>query len=176
MASKGTTENLAYHAGRILLLLLLCGKPRGKASERLPGIESRTLLAKLDFFVRYPEYLRKAAEIMNKEISDVDLGLVTREEERSIEAQMVRFFYGPWDHIYYMTLAYLVGKELITIERSDGRGTEIFRLTEKGNYIGHQIAEDTNFKDLSSRANTVYRLFNSFSGNRLKNFIYTNFP
>lgn len=176
MASKGTTENLAYHAGRILLLILLCGKPKGKSPEKLPGIEGRTLLAKLDFFLRYPAYLRQAAKLLNKEVSEYDLGLFSSGEEHSIEAQMIRFFYGPWDHIYYITLAYLIGKKLITVEKSDIRGTEIFRLTERGQFVGTQIAEDSNYKDLALRASTVYRLFSTYNGNRLKEFIYKNFP
>jgi hypothetical protein len=63
MGYTRTTENLAYHAGRLLLLISLCGKPRNMKSEILPGIEGRTLLAKLDFFLRYPSYLRRAGII-----------------------------------------------------------------------------------------------------------------
>lgn len=176
MPSKQTTENLAYHASRLLLLILLCGKPRNTTSEKLPGIEGRTLLAKFDFFIRYPFYLRCAANILDKKVSDEDLGLATTAEEYSIESQMVRFFYGPWDHIYYLVLAYLIGKELINVEKSDGRGTEIFRLTRKGWNVAKSIMDDPIYTDLASRADTAYHLFNAYNGNRLKEFIYENFP
>lgn len=176
MMYKKAIENVAYHASRLLLLILLCGKPRGKATEKLPGIEGRTLLAKLDFFIRYPFYLRRASTILGKNVSNEDLGLNIREEEQSIEAQMVRFFYGPWDHVYYLALAYLVGKELITVEKSEISNTEIFRLTQKGQTVGRQIVNDPAYTDLASRAEITQSLFNKYNGNRLKNFIYKNFP
>src|SRR5437588_2238107 len=121
MASQRATENLAYHASRLLLLISLCGKPRKPTvkSEKLPGIEGRTLLAKLDFFIRYPVYLKRAAKLLHTEISDEDLGLATDEEMHSVESHMVRYLYGPWDHIYYSALAYLIGKGLIVVEKND---------------------------------------------------------
>jgi hypothetical protein len=179
MVSKLTSENLAYHASRLLLLISLCGKPRSPSgkSEQLPGIEGRTLLAKLDFFVRYPAYLKRSADVLGIKVSDEELGLSTDEDIHSVEAKMVRFLYGPWDHIYYLTIAYLIGKSLIEIEKSDRRGgVEIFRLTVKGQEIVWRISEDPMYVDLALRANTTYHLFNKYSGNKLKEFIYSNFP
>ncbi len=176
MGYTRTTENLAYHAGRLLLLISLCGKPRRVKPEILPAIEGRTLLAKLDFFLRYPSYLRSAAKILKRELSNEDLGLVIDAEEYSIESHMVRFLYGPWDHVYYSALAYLVGKKLIEVENKGGRGTEIFRLTEKGREIADEIAQDPAYVDLSRRANAVYHIFNKYTGNALKDFIHANFP
>jgi hypothetical protein len=166
-------ENLAYHAARLLILISLCGKPRSGRSKKLPGIEGRTLLAKLDFFLRYPTYLKKATEILEKELSDEDLSL-TLYEVHSVESRMVRYLYGPWDHIYYPALAYLVGKELITIESK--KGVETFRLTLKGKSIASDLAQDPVYTDLARRADTTYHLFNRYTGNRLKDFIYKHFP
>lgn len=174
MNLRRANENLAYHAARLLLLIRFCGKPRTKQSQQLPGVKGRTLLAKLDFFLRYPVYLKKAAEILKRDFSDEDFGLVPDDETRSVESRMVRYLYGPWDHIYYLTLAYLIGKELITVEID--RGTEIFRLTEKGQGIAKMLTQEPEYVDLARRADTAYHLFNPYGGGRLKDFIYTHFP
>lgn len=174
MKSVAKEENLAYHAARLLLLILLCGKPRSGSTAILPAIEGRTLLAKLDFFIRYPIYLKQAAEILKREFSDKDFGLTPDDEVRSVESRMVRYLYGPWDHIYYSALAYLIGKQLITIEIK--RGTETFRLTPKGKDVATELAQDPAYIDLARRADTTYHLFNKYTGNGLKDFIYTHFP
>lgn len=168
------SETLAYHAARVLLLIALCGKPRGRQAKILPGIAGRTLLAKLDFFLRYPAYLKRAAAILGKHFTDEDLDLVPDSETRSVESRMVRYRYGPWDHLYYLTLAYLIGKELIYIELE--RGNEIFRLTEKGHTVAVTLANDPAYSDFARRAESAYKLFNTFSGTRLKEFIYQHFP
>jgi len=87
---------------------------------------------------------------------------------------MVRYLYGPWDHVYYPALAYLIGKELIVIEMK--RGTEIFRLTSKGWDVADKLAQEPAYADLARRADTAYHLFNKYKGSGLKNFIYTYFP
>lgn len=173
---KNRGENLAYHAARLLLLVAFCGKPRGKQAKSLPGIEGRTLLAKLDFFLRYPLYLKKAAVIEGRasELIDEDYGMQPEIEEFSVESRMVRYLYGPWDHIYYPALAYLIGKGLITVDKK-GR-TEVFRITEIGIGMAERIAGDEAYEDLAARAKTAYRVLNKYGGNGLKNFIYNNFP
>jgi hypothetical protein len=50
MTRIASTENLAYHAARLLILIGHSGKPQGR-SDLLPAIKGRTLLAKLDFFM-----------------------------------------------------------------------------------------------------------------------------
>ncbi len=172
MNTEQTNENIAYHAARLLLLISLCGKPRKGRSA--PGIEGRTLLAKLDFFIRYPVYLKKAAAILETDFSDDDLGLTLSSEAGSVESRMVRYLYGPWDHVYYSTLAYLIGKGLITIEIE--RRIEIFRLTTKGQSVAARLAQDPAYADLARRADTAYHLFNKYTGSRLKEFIYAYFP
>jgi len=175
-------ETLAYHASRVLILVAFCGTPRGARATARPAIEGRTLLAKLDFFLRYPSYLRKAAVIqqesgaLKKKIifTNDDFGLTTEAEATSVESRMVRYLYGPWDHVYYETIAYLVGKGLIIIEKK--RGTEVFRVTALGQEVAAQLASDPAYGDLTRRAITAYYLFNSFTGTGLKDFIYRNFP
>lgn len=179
MTHPHSQESIAYHAARLLLLIQFCGKPQGQRSRVLPGIEGRTLLAKLDFFIRYPAYLSRAAQILrtrykNKEFSDSDFGLTDSTEPNTVESRMVRYLYGPWDFNYYVAIAYLVGKDLIHIEYKGA--TEVFRLTSAGQRVATQIAGDPAFDDLVKRAKTTYHIFNKFNGNRLKTFIYNNFP
>jgi hypothetical protein len=167
------TDNLAYHAARLLILIGHCGKPQSR-SDRLPAIEGRTLLAKLDFFMRYPSYLKRAAAELSKPCTDADLGLLNPEDLDTIEARMIRYLYGPWDSIYYVTLAYLVGKRLI--EPTMAGRIDTFRLTERGRNVLYSIENDASFSDLVRRADTIYHLFNAYTGSRLKQFIYDKFP
>ena len=172
--STQATENVAYHAARLLLLISYCGKPRGSRATTTPAIAGRTLLAKLDFFLRYPSYLKRASKILRRNLSDEDVGLESESAGDSVESRMVRYLYGPWDHIYYPALAYLIGKELITVENL--RGNDIFRITVKGHELASVLAQDPVYADLVKRADAAYRLFNQFTGNRLKDFIYQHFP
>ena len=41
-------------------------------------------------------------------------------EMETVESRMVRYRYGPWDHVYYPALAYLLGKRLIEIQKAPG--------------------------------------------------------
>ena len=130
-------------------------------------------MAKLDFFLRYPAYLRRAGIILGKLVSNADLGLATA-EDKSVESHMVRYLYGPWDHIYYTTLAYMIGKDLIVVEGI--AGVETFRLQPLGRDINNRLALHPAYADLARRADTTYKLFHSYSGSGLKAFIYNNFP
>jgi len=174
MRIKYVGENLAYHASRILLLISKCGRPQNSKEGVLPGVRGRTLLAKLDFFLRYPAYLRDAAIIEGIHLTNEDLGLVPDNELYATESRMVRYLYGPWDEIYYPALAYLIGKGLIVIHRE--RGTEIFRITPMGLETMRVLSNEPAFSNMIRRAHSVYRLFNKYTGTGLKTFIYTHFP
>ena len=167
------SENIAYHATRLLILIGHCGKPRTKPSI-LPSIGGRTLLAKLDFFMRYPFYLKSASIKLGKTVTDDELGLSRSEDINTVESRMVRYLYGPWDSLYYVVIAYLIGKGLIQLEIR--KNVDYFQLTSLGKDILNKIENDESFSDLITRADTVYHLFNSFNGSRLKSFIYEKFP
>lgn len=168
-----STENLAYHVARLLILIGHSGKPQS-SSERLPAIVGRTLLAKLDFFMRYPNYLKNAAIKLGVGCTDSDLGVAQINDINTIESRMVRYLYGPWDSVYYVALAYMIGKGLI--EPPLASKVDIFRLTQKGKSVLQNLEDDPSFIDLIRRANTVHKLFNAYNGSRLKLFIYQNFP
>jgi hypothetical protein len=163
------TENIAYHAARLLILIRFCGKPRSDPAL-FPGVEGRTLLAKLDFFLRYPIYLKRASSILN----NVDVSTISQDEINTVESRMIRYLYGPWDNVYYQVLAYLIGKGLIVVNKKGN--TEVFQLSVKGMEISEEIALEPSYADIVSRANFVNRLFSKYNGNRLKEFIYQYFP
>ena len=158
-------DYIELQISRILVLFYLAGE--GKRDKK---IKSRTKLAKLDFFLRYPHYLKQAAKILEykKPISLKPLSL-------PFEPSMIRYFYGPWDEKYYQIILYLQARNLISIS-NDASGTDIFMLTKLGESIAKNLIGKKSFKNLASAAIIVGELFVSYSGNKLKNFIYENFP
>ncbi|MCA0202567.1 MAG: hypothetical protein LCH56_17365, partial [Proteobacteria bacterium] len=95
-----------------------------KGDQKLEGL---TKLAKLDFLLRYPAFLERALRVRGSDASEVR---VEDFERNSIEARMVRFRYGPWDHRYRRFLNTLAGRGLVDVCTS-GR-TVIIGLTERG--------------------------------------------
>ena len=170
MTRQRRGENIAYHAARLLLVISACGTPR-RGPER-PCVRGRTLLAKLDVFVRYPTYLARALEI--RAASRPALSARFDAGPASVESRMVRYLYGPWDHVYYAVLGYLIGKGLLAVEIE--RGTEVFRLTPAGAAAAAALAADPAHAELAERAALAHRAFSGFTGTRLKQFIYDQFP
>jgi DNA-binding PadR family transcriptional regulator len=173
MKSQHSSESLAYHAARLLILISICGRPQNRNAV-LPGIQGRMLLAKLDFFLRYPSYLLKAHSILEREHPARSIQKNEIEAPDTIESHMIRYRYGPWDHQYYPVLAYLVGKGLIEIEIQ--KNVEVFRITARGTEIAARINADATYADFVQRARLVWDLFHNFNGSRLKDFIYNHFP
>ncbi|MEM0960924.1 MAG: hypothetical protein AAGK21_00115 [Bacteroidota bacterium] len=167
------TESVAYHAARLLLLIDRCGRPRSGAKP--PGIKGRTLLAKLDFFLRYPTYLVRAARMAEPRTRAAAATLdALSDPAPTVEAPMVRYKYGPWDHAYYVVLAYLIGKGLVEVD-IEGR-TEVFRVTEEGRAVASELADDGAYAGIAHRADAVRSVFGTFTGSRLKAYIYERFP
>jgi len=146
-----------FHAARLLLLLHL-----GSTSNRIDGL---TKLAKLDFFVRYPEFFARAASYSG---SGVALASSAR-----VEAPMIRHHYGPWDPRYYQVLAYLEGRELVTVSKD--RKAFVFTLTDNGISVARQLASNEAFQNLSAQIQAVKRIFGKKSGDTLKKLVYRIF-
>ncbi len=161
-------DNLSYHAGRLLLLIRYAGRPKTTA----PSIVGRTKLAKLDFFVRYPTFLIKAAEIAG----DSDFGVRVRKalEPHSTESQMVRYRYGPWDHRYYLVLGLMSGKKLISIETKNG--VDHYKLHTNGLEAVESLGANNSWREIILRCELVGELFGDRNGSYLKDFIYRHFP
>ena len=102
-APLAADDILEFHAGRLLLLLSTCGGSTGT-------INGLTKMAKLDFFVRYPDFFSAAvAEGLRRKATRTD----------AVEAAMVRHHYGPWDKRYYHILAYLESRQLINVNAGE---------------------------------------------------------
>jgi len=154
-------EILEFHAARLLLLIRLCGaKPQGGG---LPRIDGLTKMAKLDFFVRYPQFFDQIAARPRKEQSTLP----------NVESSMVRHHYGPWDKRYYHVLAYLESKRLISVERSGS--SFVFSLTAQGQEAAEALSKKGAFDGLVRQMKAVKKVFGSKTGSKLKKLIYEAF-
>lgn len=146
-----------FHAARVLMLIQFAGA-KGK-------IEGLTKLAKLDFFVRYPEFFRRAAATETEQPVEPALS--------HVESTMVRHHYGPWDKRYYHVLAYLESRGLLRIEKA--KTVYTFELTELGRSMAKQLAADAAFKELKEQMELVRTTFGKKTGSALKSLIYRLF-
>jgi hypothetical protein len=146
-----------FHAARLLLLLLLCGKDG--------EIDGLTKLAKLDFFARYPTFFARACAHLRRPIPSIESG---------IEAEMVRHHYGPWDHRYYHVLAYLEGSGLLRVGRSGASGYR-FTLTELGQEAASRLSAKEAFATLADHMRNVKAVLGDRKGDTLKKLIYELF-
>ncbi len=148
---------LEFHAARLLLLFKICG-----ISGRIDGL---TKMAKLDFFVRYPQFFEEMCAYLGKKpMAPI---------HRPVESGMVRFHYGPWDRRYYHVLSYLEAKGLLTIER-DG-STYVFRLTDMGKEIAKRAEKSVSYADIVQQMKQVKTVLGGKSGSKLKDMVYEVF-
>jgi hypothetical protein len=158
-------DSVDFHASRLLLLLDLCGDNPG------PGIEGRTKFAKLDFFLRYPGFLERAHAALADVVERTDA--FTAADSAEIEAPMIRYRYGPWDHRYRQFLSFLTARNLVTITR----GTpERVKLRPAGKATAGRLAELEHFQPLVQRCRAMQGNLAQMSGTDLKNLIYALFP
>jgi hypothetical protein len=149
---------LEFHASRILLLILVCGK-----GEVIDGL---TKMAKLDFFVRYPKFFMIACKELKKDI-------VPTLTEDAIESNMVRYHYGPWDQRYYHILSYLESRALIDIAKH-GKTYNI-SLTEQGKEVCIYLSEHPAFYAIISHMKQVGAVLSDKRGSFIKELIYKVF-
>ena len=147
---------LEFHVARMLLLFKLCGV-KG-------GIDGLTKMAKLDFFVRYPDFFSRACQTA---------GLQADGATGPVESRMARHHYGPWDKRYYRLLAYLRSTGLLTVSK-EGSSYQL-RLTEAGLAAATRIEQEPAFEGLCRQMASVKRAFGSRSGSALKKLIYRTF-
>jgi hypothetical protein len=153
-----------FHAARLLLLLSLCG-----TSGHIDGL---TKLAKLDFFVRYPDFFAAASVAADKKVGAQQRAAPAPSPD-AVESAMVRHHYGPWDKRYYHVLAVLEAKDLIQVSKQ-GRAYRI-ALTDPGKERAKALAELPSFAPLALRMREVKRTFGGRSGTWLKNLVYELF-
>src|SRR4030042_4296960 len=122
--------------GEARLLLLIETFSRGRKT-----LEGRTKLRKLDFFLRYPSYFRRALKLRG-------VSLEQRPETSGVEdleTRMVRYRYGPWDPAYFAILGRLIGKGLIIsapIESGIG-----YKANNKGREIANRLRDQPVWRD-----------------------------
>lgn len=160
-----TSEDIVeYHAARLLLVLLICGvKEHLEDRRRIDGL---TKLAKLDFFVRYPDFLAQVAK---------ELGRSVDFKESVPEPKMIRYHYGPWDHRYYQVLPYLEARSLIKILKDPKSNQFKFYLTKKGIEVAQRLSTQPSFEGLVKGITEVKDVVGPMSGNQLKQLIYKIF-
>lgn len=152
-----------FHAARLLLLFEIVG---------VNGhIDSLTKMAKLDFFVRYPEFYEVARDVVLK-IEDNDDSDQNKKRD-VVESAMVRHHYGPWDHRYYHVLSFLESRNLVKVSKV---GTQIrFQLTQDGRNHALSLAACPSFEPLVERLRDVKKVFGNKTGFWLKKLIYDLF-
>jgi hypothetical protein len=153
------------HAARLLLLLNAFGE-----GEHGGAVEGLTKLAKLDFLLRYPVMLERALTAKRHSTREVEL---EEHERHSVESQMVRYRFGPWDHRYREFLNILVAKGLASIS-IEGR-TVVIAPTEAGRDRAQQLSKDALFVQYARRARLLKRHFDLTATNLMR-FIYDTFP
>ena len=161
----GLDTNPTLHAARLLVLIsAFCGHGHKTAVEGL------TKLAKLDFLLRYPVMLERA--LIAKGCSIREVGIQDH-ERRSVESEMVRYRFGPWDHRYREFLNILVGKGLVAVG-VEGR-TVLITPTENGLRLASDLKERPEFQDYARRSSLLQRHFDQ-QATTLMRFIYETFP
>lgn len=149
---------LEFHAARLLLLFKVCG-----TAGRIDGL---TKMAKLDFFVRYPQFFNEVRRHLGKPSDSIA-------PPGPVESSMVRFHYGPWDQRYYHVLAYLEAKGLITV-RKDGAAYR-FQLTDAGKTVAGKAERSPAFAGLVSHMKEVREVLGGKAGSTLKRLVYEVF-
>lgn len=153
------------HAARLLVLISAF-----TASEDGSAVEGLTKLAKLDFLLRYPVMLERALAAKGRSIRDVQL----QDHERlSVESEMVRYRFGPWDHRYRELLNILIGKGLLTVS-VEGRKV-VVGLTNRGRATAATLNTSPEFEDYARRSSLLKRHFD-LQATTLMRFIYDTFP
>lgn len=147
---------LEFHAARLLLLFKVCG-----VKGRIDGL---TKMAKLDFFVRYPQFYNEACRA---------LGLEAQAADTTVESSMIRFHYGPWDDRYYHVLAFLESTGLLEVSKVKNAFT--LTLTEQGQAAAKQLADDPAYEPLVEQMKRVKKTLGGKAGSSLKKLIYTVF-
>jgi len=169
-ASVMVEQNDDFHEARLLLLL-------HHASTRGDGsIKGITKLAKLDFFLRYPAFLRRLVAHRACESKWKREQMVPGEafEENTVESKMIRFKYGPWDHRYREWLGLLNARGLICTYVL-GRTVNV-QLTEKGKEVAANIAQCPEFSVLNARSELVWTVAGALSASRVKDLVYQLVP
>ena len=151
---------------RVLLLISAFSGTSSKPKE----LEGRVKLAKLDFLVRYPNYLARVLRIRGVEEASV---AEIEEKGSPLHDRMIRYRYGPWDPSYYAVLGSLIGRGLVDalpVPRGIG-----YRTTTLGRSVVESLLSDGTWADIDAHAKLVKRHLDK-AGTTLKKLLYEAIP
>jgi hypothetical protein len=152
--------------GEVRLLLLI-----DAFSNQHDGLEGRTKLAKLDFLLRYPSFLKRALAARGVTVDDQADDVFV--ESNPIEQRMVRYRFGPWDPSYFSLLGSLLGRGLITVVPYN-RGIG-YKTTAIGSQLASRMRTDPSWVPIDASTRLLRKHLN-LTGSTLKKFVYDNFP
>jgi hypothetical protein len=149
-------------------LLLLIDTFSYKANGTPRYLEGRVKLAKLDFLLRYPRYLRRILIAHGAHPRDVE---TIDPDEAPLDARMMRYRYGPWDPSYFAVLGSLIGRGLVEVAPLSGPNGFGYRTSAKGSELAADLRSDEIFTRMNDRLKLLRRYLD-LSGNTLKQYVY----
>jgi hypothetical protein len=122
-------DPMAGHLARLLLLAEALSADGG-------SLRALSTVARHDFLLRYPVVLERVLEeqgvALVPELSPRAI------ERRAVEARMLRYKFGFWDHRYYSLVGRLVGMGLVELDRVDAPIE--MRLSNRGARAAEQLS------------------------------------
>lgn len=171
--AAATLENFdPLHEARLLILIYVAAG-KGEHPDPVDGIMK---LAKMDFLLRYPNVLDRALRAISvtKPRAKKAAEGIKEAEKDTIEGRMIRFRFGPWDKRYRRWLSIMVAKRLLSVAKV-GKTIQI-QLTDQGRTLAAQISSQTEFIDLTKRAELVRYAVGNMPSTRLMKFVYQIAP
>jgi hypothetical protein len=181
-------EPIERQAVRLLFIMRYCGE---QLDQPLPlfelfeyWIESEIKLQKLDFWVRYPDYLSynllsgigldPKLTKRRDEIKDIVKQIFLYREPVIRCVPMQRFLrgaYEPVDHV----MSFLVSRSLVRGRRLQQANRNAFYLTGKGAAVVEQLRVDCpETQWYVTRCQLIYSFFGHLSGNKIREIQYDN--
>lgn len=160
-------DDLAYHQGRVLLLVRAVAEEPGNAGK----LDGLTKLAKLDFLVRYPALAPVVLDELSETDPDLHLDYADLSEPTVVSDPMTRYKYGPWDDKYYPVIGALVSRGLLKYARGR-QGSVAFVPTKSGRALADDLAADSPWQGIDDQCRAVARASAGLTGNALKLRIY----
>lgn len=167
----GHDYDFNYLTGARLLILIDEVGAAVEHSARVRVIHGTLKLAKLDFLLRYPEYLYQAVKIVSPS---------TEKYWNDVRAHpMSKYKMGPFEREYYNVFALLDSRGWTETIRSGGllSRERSFFLTRLGReFIAAELAHEAKWKEHQEVARVIRQFFGNWTGAELKNFLYQQFP
>jgi len=160
-------DDLAYHQGRVLLLVRAVAEEPGN-SGKLDGL---TKLAKLDFLVRYPALAPVVLDGLDPSDPELHLDAADLSEPTVVADPMIRYKYGPWDDKYYPIIGALISRGLLRYARGR-KGSVALVPTAAGSGLANDLSAEPSWSGINDQCRAVAQASAGLTGNALKVRIY----